>query len=187
MVTLWYRCPEILLGQETYSTAVDIWSAGCIFAEMASARPLFTGDSEIDQLFKIFQQLGTPTPQAWPTYSSLPDHHDTFPKFRQRSWASIAPELDENARDLLSQMLVYNPSGRISAAEALNHPYFSERIPVSLVMLPSLRQSQYHSSSSSSSSSSNSQLSSTTVLSVNNNVTNSNYISSAGGTGNGKK
>ena len=54
VVTLWYRCPEILLGQKAYSLGVDLWSTGCIFAEMVQRRPLFCGDSEIDQIFKIF-------------------------------------------------------------------------------------------------------------------------------------
>ena len=60
VVTLWYRAPEILLGSKTYSTPVDVWSIGCIFAEMLNHKPLFPGDSEIDQLYKIFQVMGTP-------------------------------------------------------------------------------------------------------------------------------
>ena len=55
VVTLWYRAPEILLGSNHYSTPVDVWSVGCIFAEMVTQRPLFPGDSEIDELFKIFR------------------------------------------------------------------------------------------------------------------------------------
>lgn len=55
MVTLWYRAPEILLGARQYSTPVDVWSVGCIFAEMVNQRPLFPGDSEIDELFRIFR------------------------------------------------------------------------------------------------------------------------------------
>ena len=55
VVTLWYRAPDILMGSKNYSTSVDIWSIGCIFAEMAQRKALFTGDSEIDQIFKIFQ------------------------------------------------------------------------------------------------------------------------------------
>ena len=60
VVTLWYRAPEILLGVRHYSTPVDVWSIGCIFAEMINGKPLFPGDSEIDELFKIFKILGTP-------------------------------------------------------------------------------------------------------------------------------
>merc|ERR1711953_1572762 len=79
VVTLWYRAPEILLGASKYSCPVDIWSIGCIFAEMANKRPLFQGDSEIDQLFRIFRVLKTPTDEMWPGVSSLPDYKVHFP------------------------------------------------------------------------------------------------------------
>ena len=62
VVTLWYRPPEVLMGGKYYSTALDIWSLGCIFIEMATGKPMFSGDSEIDQLFKIFKIMGTPNP-----------------------------------------------------------------------------------------------------------------------------
>jgi serine/threonine protein kinase len=65
VVTLWYRAPEILLGQKIYSTGIDMWSVGTIFYEMAHRRPLFQGDSEISQIFKIFKILGTPTEETW--------------------------------------------------------------------------------------------------------------------------
>lgn len=64
VVTMWYRAPEILLGTRLYSTGIDIWSLGCIFSEMATTKPLFSGDSEIDQLFNIFRKLGTPNPEV---------------------------------------------------------------------------------------------------------------------------
>jgi serine/threonine protein kinase len=134
VVTLWYRCPEILLGQPTYSMAVDTWSAGCIFAEMAAGRPLFTGDSEVDQLFKIFQQLGTPSAAEWPGASQLPDWGASFPRFRKRSWAAVAPRLCDQGRDLLARMLVYDPARRISAAEALAHPYFAGTVETPLAL-----------------------------------------------------
>jgi len=63
--TLWYRAPEVLLGQKQYSLGVDIWAVGCIFAELTEKKPLFCGDSEIDQIFKIFQFHGTPTTAQW--------------------------------------------------------------------------------------------------------------------------
>lgn len=82
VVTLWYRCPEILLGQKQYSLGVDLWSTGCIFAEMAQKKPLFMGDSEIDQIFKIFKVLGTPHDSNWPDALKLPDFKPTFPKWK---------------------------------------------------------------------------------------------------------
>merc|ERR1712112_482856 len=81
VVTLWYRAPEILLGTRYYSTAVDIWSIGCIFVEMLTRRPLFPGDSEIDQLFRIFRTLGTPDESIWPGVTTLPDFKSSFPKW----------------------------------------------------------------------------------------------------------
>ena len=82
VVTLWYRPPEILLGSKQYSTPVDIWSMGCIFAEMAEKTPLFIGDSEIDQIFKIFRIMGTPNEQIWNGINSLPDFKLTFPRWQ---------------------------------------------------------------------------------------------------------
>ena len=68
-------------GVKIYTTAVDTWSLGCIFAEMITKRPLFPGDSEIDQLFQIFRVLGTPGEEVWPGVSALPDYKSVFPKW----------------------------------------------------------------------------------------------------------
>jgi len=125
-VTLWYRAPEILLGQKVYSTPVDIWSVGCIFAEMAQKRPLFIGDSEIDQLFKIFRILGTPNESLWPGVTALPDFKPTFPKWTPTSLSKYVTNLDPLGLDLLSKMVTYEPSARISAKDALSHPYFDD-------------------------------------------------------------
>lgn len=73
VVTLWYRAPELLLGATEYSTPVDLWSVGCIFAEVISKRALFDGDSEQDQIRKIFRLMGTPTEDVWPGVSTLPN------------------------------------------------------------------------------------------------------------------
>ncbi|CAN6442564.1 unnamed protein product [Victoria cruziana] len=89
VVTLWYRAPEILLGSRHYSTPVDVWSVGCIFAEMVNRRPLFPGDSEIDELFKIFRVLGTPTEETWPGVTSLPDYKTSFPKWAPKVSLSL--------------------------------------------------------------------------------------------------
>ena len=139
VVTLWYRAPEILLGAKMYSTPVDMWSVGCIFAEMLNQRPLFQGDSvrppgspccplahaavfqsmtmharpdgsctcmqEIDELFRIFRVLGTPTEASWPGVSALPDYRDIFPRWAPRSLAELVPALDPLGLDVLAKML----------------------------------------------------------------------------------
>ena len=73
VVTLWYRAPEILLGSPAYASPVDIWSIGTIFAEMINGQTLFPGDSEIDQLFRVFRVLGTPSEHTWPGVTTLPN------------------------------------------------------------------------------------------------------------------
>ena len=126
VVTLWYRAPEILLGARKYSTPVDIWSIGCIFAEMSMKQPLFPGDSEIDQLHKIFHALGTPNETIWPGVSQLPDHKTTFPNWVSRPISASVKGLDPQGLDLLSRMLVYEPEKRITAFDALRHPFFDD-------------------------------------------------------------
>lgn len=124
VVTLWYRAPEILLGGRQYSTGVDMWSIGCIFAEMATRKPLFPGDSEIDEIFKIFRILGTPNEDIWPGVTTLPDFKTSFPKWSRKSLADHVPTLDEHGIDLLESLLFYDPAMRISAKRAICHPYF---------------------------------------------------------------
>lgn len=123
VVTLWYRAPEILMGAKKYSTPIDIWSVGCIFAELATGKPIFAGDSEIDQLFKIFKVLGTPDEDSYPGISLLPDYKSTFPKWRRLDLGYEVHGIDDEGIDLLSQMLAIDPLLRISARNALKHPY----------------------------------------------------------------
>ncbi|CAD7079293.1 unnamed protein product [Hermetia illucens] len=124
IVTLWYRAPEVLLGTQRYSCPVDIWSIGCIFAEMATRKPLFQGDSEIDQLFRMFRILRTPTEEIWPGVTSLQDYKATFPCWTQNQLHNQVENLNEAGLDLLQKMLTYDPVHRISAKQALEHPYF---------------------------------------------------------------
>lgn len=95
VVTLWYRAPEILLGTRYYKMAVDVWSIGCIFAEMCNGKPLFPGDSEIDELFRIFRTLGTPDETSWPGVKRLPDFKDTFPKWQAKPVKAVIRNGDD--------------------------------------------------------------------------------------------
>eukprot|EP01083_Nonionella_stella_P097756 274804_1 len=126
VVTLWYRPPEILLGCKEYSCAVDVWSAGCVFAELATRKPLFPGDSEIDEIFRIFRILGTPTETMWPGVSDLPDFKVSFPKWKPRPLEEVVPGLCPQGIDLLKRMLEYDPNKRLTAKQALKHPYFDD-------------------------------------------------------------
>ena len=103
VVTLWYRAPEVLLGSPKYSCPIDIWSIGTIYAEMVNRRPLFQGDSEIDQLFRIFRVLRTPTEDLWPGVTQLPD-------FKVLAWG----KLSRNRRKLIVKFSLrrLSPTGR---------------------------------------------------------------------------
>lgn len=122
VVTLWYRSPELLLKATHYGPSVDLWSLGCIFAEMQTNRILFPGDSEIDQLYRIFRTLGTPDETTWPGFYSMPEYR-RFAKFSSRGLDSYIGNEEPQALDLLVKFLTYDPATRISAKQALNHPY----------------------------------------------------------------
>ncbi|PKI35756.1 hypothetical protein CRG98_043914 [Punica granatum] len=125
ILTLWYRAPEVLLGATHYSTGVDMWSVGCIFAELATKQALFPGDSELQQLLHIFRLLGTPNEKMWPGVSKLMNWHE-YPQWRPQDLSSAVRNLDKDGLDLLAQMLQYEPSKRISAKKAMEHPYFDD-------------------------------------------------------------
>jgi serine/threonine protein kinase len=126
VVTLWYRAPEIMLGERHYRPAVDIWSAGCIMAELATKRPLFAGDCEIQQLLLIFKILGTPSEATWPGVTELPLYTAKYPKWRPADLSATVPSLDVDGVDLLKGMLTYDPLARLSAYAALQHAWFDD-------------------------------------------------------------
>ena len=135
-VTRWYRPPELLYGAEAYGPSVDIWSCGCILAEMMLRRAYFPGENELDQLAKIFAALGTPTEDQWPGMRSLPMFVE-FEEFAGTPFKTLFTAVSDEAIDLLSKMLVYDPAKRISAAEALNHPWFTTGVkPTPIDQLP---------------------------------------------------
>ncbi|XP_021746542.1 cyclin-dependent kinase G-2-like [Chenopodium quinoa] len=145
VVTLWYRSPELLLGAKEYSTAIDMWSLGCIMAELLSKEPLFNGKSEFDQLDKIFRILGTPNETIWRGFSKLPgvkvnfvkhQYNQLRKKFPATSFTG-SPVLSDAGFDLLNRLLTYDPEKRITADAALNHEWFHEvPLPKSKEFMP---------------------------------------------------
>ncbi|XP_013765704.1 cyclin-dependent kinase 11B [Pundamilia nyererei] len=139
VVTLWYRSPELLLGAKEYSTAVDMWSVGCIFGELLTQKPLFPGKSEIDQINKIFKDLGSPSEKIWPGYSELPAVKKmTFTEYPYNNLRKrFGALLSDQGFDLMNKFLTYCPSKRISSDEALKHEYFRESpLPIDSSMFP---------------------------------------------------
>ena len=117
--------PEILLGATTYSTAVDLWSVGCIFAELLLNEPLFQAKGEIEMISMIFKLLGPPTRESWPDYHTMPLAKTiTLPAPHPPQLRQKFPYITAAGLDLLSHLLAYDPERRITAEEALKHPYF---------------------------------------------------------------
>lgn len=126
VVTLWYRAPDVLLGSRSYTTSIDLWSAGCILAEMHTGRPLFAGKTNEDQLIKIFKICGTPTNQTWPKVEEFSEWpKNVFQTYPQQRWSHVLPMMSAQALDLLERMLQYQPHLRITAPDAMQHPYFA--------------------------------------------------------------
>jgi len=127
VVTLWYRAPELLLGQGKYGPPMDVWSLGCIMAEAATATALFPGDSEIDTIFKIFRVMGTPSDEVWPGVTTLKDMKTKFPKWQDTGFAEVrrlsGGALGEDGMDMLASCLRYDLVQRPSAKQALRHPF----------------------------------------------------------------
>ncbi|KAL0207509.1 hypothetical protein P9112_012137 [Eukaryota sp. TZLM1-RC] len=124
VVTLWYRSPELLCGALRYGPSIDMFSIGCIFAELVNGNALFPGKSVDSQLNLIFETLGTPTPDLWPGVTNLPKYSNEWPVRVGRPFHEICPRLDDKGLDLLKSMLHYDPSQRITATEALSHDFF---------------------------------------------------------------
>ncbi|KAJ9103592.1 negative regulator of the PHO system [Naganishia adeliensis] len=129
VVTLWYRPPDVLLGSRTYSTSIDIWSAGCIFAEMISGVPLFRGRDNNDQLNAIIKVVGTPDERTFrKIMQDSPEvQFRQLPKYPKQSFQTLLPRASPLALNLLEGLLHFEPTRRLSAKEALQHPYFREQ------------------------------------------------------------
>mmetsp|Transcript_9674 Transcript_9674/g.30999 ORF Transcript_9674/g.30999 Transcript_9674/m.30999 type:complete len:199 (+) Transcript_9674:2-598(+) len=125
VVTLPYRAPELLFGAKEYGVAVDMWSIGCIFAEMMTRRILLPGVSEEDQLGKIFYLFGTPSEEEWPKMSTLHRFLKFSPKKPVALKEIFGAAYSADALDLVSQLLAVNPAERLTAAQALQHKFFT--------------------------------------------------------------
>ena len=136
VVTLWYRAPELLLGAKTYTSSIDMWSVGCILAELLLGRPLLPGKTELDQLDWIFRVFGVPDEVVWPGCSSLSgmssvplSKYASIPPARYNLHAIFTKrgiELSDAGYDLLLKCFTFDPRKRLTAREALTHPFFRE-------------------------------------------------------------
>ena len=123
-----YWAPEQVDEKRAYDQQVDMWSLGTMIPEMVTGHPMFPGDSEIDEIFKIFRVLGTPNETLWTGVSQLPDFKTNFPKWQPKQLREVVPQTDrlnDEGLDLVKHMLLYTPQARITAKDALEHPYFN--------------------------------------------------------------
>eukprot|EP00117_Sycon_ciliatum_P031587 scpid64551/ scgid24676/ Cyclin-dependent kinase 12; Cdc2-related kinase, arginine/serine-rich; Cell division cycle 2-related protein kinase 7; Cell division protein kinase 12 len=134
VITLWYRPPELLLGEERYGPGVDMWSCGCILGELFTRRPLFQAKDEIAQYEVICRVCGTPNPLVWPEVINLP-HFKTFKpnkKHRRRIREEYSSVMPDDGLDLLDSLLALDPSKRMGAQQALEHAFLKDIIPANI-------------------------------------------------------
>ena len=122
----YYRAPELIFGATNYTTNIDVWSSGCVMAELMLGQPLFPGESGIDQLVEIIKVLGTPTREQIKTMN--PNYQDhKFPQIKPHPFVKVfRPRTPPEAIDLISKLLEYTPSARLTAIEAMTHPFFDD-------------------------------------------------------------
>merc|ERR1712071_346886 len=128
VATRWYRAPEIMLNSKGYTKSIDIWSVGCILAEMLSNRPIFPGKHYLDQLNHILGVLGSPTPDDLQCIinEKARSYLQSLPYKPKVPWTKLYPNADPKALDLLDKMLTFNPHKRIVVEDALAHPYLEQ-------------------------------------------------------------
>lgn len=128
VVTRWYRAPEVILNASHYTNALDVWSLGCIFAELLGRAPLFPGDDYLDQIKRTIAVLGTPTSDDMSFIGNdlARKYIRKLPKRNKQSMKKIFPKANPNAHSLLQKMLVFNPEKRYTVKNCLEHPYFEK-------------------------------------------------------------
>jgi cyclin-dependent kinase 12/13 len=129
VITLWYRPPELLLGANEYGPSVDMWSVGCLVAELLTRKPLFPGKNEMEQSDLIFRLLGSPNDRVWPQFRDLPQARNipegtTYPAIVMSNYFRKSNSMTSDAVDLIERLLKLDPSQRLTASEALDHPWF---------------------------------------------------------------
>eukprot|EP00934_Nitzschia_sp_Nitz4_P006168 Nitzschia sp. Nitz4//scaffold3_size479765//441890//443014//NITZ4_000186-RA/size479765-processed-gene-1.497-mRNA-1//1//CDS//3329551016//6158//frame0 len=146
VVTLWYRAPELLFGEERYGPAIDMWSLGCIFGELICQEAILQGQGDLDQINKIFDLVGTPSAETWPGFMKLPAagmfrwKSGSKAQLQQRFPVNAPPHsrhtfLDGNGFDLLTHLLLLDPSQRMTSSNALCHAYFLHGVKPELPLL----------------------------------------------------
>lgn len=136
--TLWFRAPELLYGSTNYGMEVDLWSLGCIFAELLALKPLFPGTADIDQISRIISVLGNLNEEAWLGCSNLPDYAIiSFTKVdKPTGLEACMPHCSDDEVSLVKRLVCYDPAKRVTAIELLHDKYFSEEpLPVSVSQL----------------------------------------------------
>lgn len=149
VVTLWYRAVELLLGAADYGCAIDVWAAGCAMGELLLGAPLMDGDSERDQLDKIFRLLGAPHARIWPEVRAMPavaagtvNLRREQERYPYNNLNVVFPKMHDDGRDLVSRMLALDPRKRISAAGCLRHEYFfTSPFPKEQELMPTFKSS----------------------------------------------
>ncbi|CAG8546755.1 4949_t:CDS:10 [Acaulospora colombiana] len=127
VATRWYRAPEIMLSFQSYTKAIDLWSVGCILAELLGGRPLFKGRDYVDQLNQILQTLGTPSDATLTRIGSprAQEYIRNLPYMHKKTFQQLFPGANHLALDLLERLLTFDPAQRITVEEALEHPYLA--------------------------------------------------------------
>jgi serine/threonine protein kinase len=121
---MWYRAPEQLFGEQRYDSAIDTWAVACIIVEMSTGRPLFTGDSHIDQMHKICAVLGTPAKNLLPLFHEMTSQYGRRVTYPKLDLQKVVETDDLQLVDLLEKMFRFDPSQRITPQDAIYHPYF---------------------------------------------------------------
>jgi len=143
VITLWYRPPELLLGEERYGPAIDVWSCGCILGELFVKKPLFQANEEFAQLMMISRLCGTPTPAVWPEVINLPGFQSLKPKkqYKRRVREEFQPLMPTSSLDLLDGMLALDPKKRWTAQQALESEWLRD-VDTNIMSPPNLPKHQ---------------------------------------------